>query len=187
MNPHIEKVGTDEFGNTYYRTPDKYHTAGGAAADPGGLGDIFGLDLSSLSDWFGGDLSGLGDLFNPDGLLAIDPSGVADFLGVERLAKRIDDSADEGVSHRHPQQLAGGRDRVPLVDGRVIAEDHHADRRLLQVERHPLDAALERDHLAGHDAGQAVDARNAVADLKHVPHLGPSDLGGELLDLTLND
>ena len=51
----------------------------------------------------------------------------------------------------------------------------------------PLDAVLERDHLAGHDSGEAVDPRDAVADLEHVPHLGPGDLGRELLDLTLDD
>ena len=51
----------------------------------------------------------------------------------------------------------------------------------------PLIAVLERDHLAGHDAGEAVDPGDAVADLEHLPHLGPGDLGRELLDLTLDN
>ena len=36
----------------------------------------------------------------------------------------------------------------------------------------PLDAVLERDHLAGHHAREAVDPRDAVADLEHAADLG---------------
>ena len=35
--------------------------------------------------------------------------------------------------------------------------------------------------------GKAIDPRDAVADLEHLPHFGPGDLGRELLDLTLDD
>ena len=56
-----------------------------------------------------------------------------------------------------------------------------------RLNARPLDAVLERDHLAGHHAGEAVDPRDAVADLEHPADLGPGDLGLELLDLTLND
>ena len=69
----------------------------------------------------------------------------------------------------------------------VVAQDDHADGRLFEVERQPLDAVLERDHLAGHHAREAVDPGDAVADLEHLPDLGPGDLGLELLDLTLDD
>ena len=69
------------------------------------------------------------------------------------------------------EQLAGRGDRVALVDPGVVAQDDDAHRRLFEVERDPLDAVLERDHLAGHDAGEAVDPRDAVADLEHLPHL----------------
>ena len=46
-----------------------------------------------------------------------------------------------------------------------------------RLQRDPLDAVLEVDHLAGHDAGEAVDAGDAVADLEHLADLGPRDLG----------
>ena len=43
-----------------------------------------------------------------------------------------------------------------------------------RLKARPRDAgARELDHLAGHDAGQAVDAGDAVADLQH-----PADLAG---------
>ena len=35
--------------------------------------------------------------------------------------------------------------------------------------------------------GQAVNPRDAVADLEHLPHFAAGDFGRELLDLTLDD
>ncbi|WIM88322.1 hypothetical protein PT015_02070 [Candidatus Mycobacterium wuenschmannii] len=60
-----------------------YDTAGGAATDPGGLGDLLGMDFSSLGDWFGSSVDGLGNLFDPSGLLGIDPGAFADFVGFD--------------------------------------------------------------------------------------------------------
>ena len=108
-------------------------------------------------------------------------------LLVDRLAQRVDHAADHRLADRHAEQRAGRRDRVSLFDPGVIAQDHHADRRLFEVERDPLDAVLERHHLAGHQAREAVDPRDAVADLEHLPHFAARDLGGELLDLTLDN
>ena len=51
----------------------------------------------------------------------------------------------------------------------------------------PLDAVGELDHLAGHDAGQAVDAGDAVADLEHPADLADVDLGPVTADLFLDD
>ena len=68
----------------------------------------------------------------------------------------------------------------------VVAQHDHADGRIFQVQRDSLDAVLEGDHFAGHDAGEPVDPRDAVTDLEHVPYLGTRDLGRELLDLTLD-
>ncbi len=63
-------------------------------------------------------------------------------------------------------------DLVALGDLEVVAEDDDADRVLFEVEGQAAHAgAGELDHLAGHDAGQAVDAGDAVADLEH-----PADL-----------
>ena len=58
----------------------------------------------------------------------------------------------------------------------VVAQDDDADRVLFEVEGQAVDAAGELDHFAGHDAGQAVDARDAVADLEHAPDLADVDL-----------
>ncbi len=99
----------------------------------------------------------------------------------------VDDAADHRFADRHAEQLAGRRDRVAFLDPGVLAEDHHADGRLFEVQRDPLDAVLERHHLAGHQPGEAVDARDAVADLEDLAHLAPRDLGRELLDLTLDN
>ena len=41
----------------------------------------------------------------------------------------------------------------------------------------PLMPFFEGDHLAGHHSGEAVNPRDAVADLEHLPDLGPGDLG----------
>ena len=108
-------------------------------------------------------------------------------LVVDRLAQRVDHAADHGVADRHAEQLAGRRDGLPLVDAEVVAQDDDADGRLFEVEGQPADAVLEADHLAGHDAREAVDAGDAVADLQHAPDLGPVTSGLELLDLALND
>jgi hypothetical protein len=44
----------------------------------------------------------------------------------------------------------------------------------------------ELDHLAGHDAGQAVDAGDAVADLEHLPRLARADAVAVARDFLLN-
>ena len=77
---------------------------------------------------------------------------------VQRVAQRVDHAAEHGVADRHGEQPAGAADLVALVDREEVAEDDHADRVLFQVEGQPVDAAGELDHLAGHHAGQAVDA-----------------------------
>ena len=86
---------------------------------------------------------------------------------VQRIAQRVDHPAQHGVAHRHAQQPAGAADLVALVDRQVVAEDDHAHRVLFEVEGQAEDAAGELDHLAGHHAGQAVDAGDAVAHLDH--------------------
>ena len=58
---------------------------------------------------------------------------------------------------------AGPLDGVLLEAVDVVAEDDHPDVVLLEVEGHAAEAAGEDDHLPGLDAGQAVDAGNAVA------------------------
>ena len=98
------------------------------------------------------------------------------------------DAANHCGSDRHFEQCAGRSHFVAFDDFQVVAEDDDADRTLFQIERQPADlGAGEFDHLAGHDAGQAVDAGDAVPDFQHFPHLTGFDLLAVLLDLLLED
>src|SRR5207245_6829385 len=109
-------------------------------------------------------------------------------FGVERIAQRIDDAADDGVTDRHAEQVAGASDLVAFDDFQVLAEDDDADRILFEVEGESANPrARELDHLAGHDAGQAVDASDAVADFEHAAHLAGLEMGAILVDLTLEN
>jgi hypothetical protein len=70
--------------------------------------------------------------------------------------------------------LSGAAHLVAFGDLEVVAEDDDADGVLFEVERlavdrPPLRGGGELDHLAGHDAGQPVDAGDAVADLDTRP------------------
>ena len=85
-------------------------------------------------------------------------------LAVERLAQRIHHAADQRFAHGH------GHDRVRALDGVAFlqfgrfAEQHRADLVFFQVQRDAEDVVREREHFAGHDLFQAVNARDAVAD-----------------------
>ncbi len=97
-------------------------------------------------------------------------------LAVERIAQRIDHAAEHRVADRHAQQLPGAADFVAFVDLQVVAEDDDADRVLFEVEGQADDAAWELDHFAGHHAGQAVDAGDAVAHFEHATDFADVDL-----------
>ena len=87
-------------------------------------------------------------------------------LVVDRLAQGVDDPTDHRRADRDAEELARRGDGLPLADLGEVAEDDDADGRLLEVERQPLDAVLERDHLAVHHAGEAVNPGDPVADLE---------------------
>ncbi len=130
--------------------------------------DLMPVCIGSSTGWRAGDAGG--------DRLEGQRRGLDDrALVVDRLAQRVDHAADHALADRHPQQLAGGGDRIALFDPGVVAQDHHADRRFLEVERDALDAVLELDHLAGHQARQAVDPRDAVADLEHAADFAAGD------------
>ena len=57
-----------------------------------------------------------------------------------------------------------------------------------RLKARPVDAGLgELDHLAGHDAGQAVDAGDAVADLEHPADLADVDAWPGTADLLVEN
>ena len=97
-------------------------------------------------------------------------------LAVERIAERIEHAAEHGIADRHATAACPCSDLVPFVDLEVVAENDDADGVLFEVERQADDAAGELDHLAGHDARQAVDAGDAVADFQHRADFADVDL-----------
>src|SRR5262249_8203921 len=106
-------------------------------------------------------------------------------FAVERIAQRIDHAADHGIADRHAQQTSRAAHLVAFVDGQEVAENDYANRVFFQVEREAVDPVGELDHFAGHDATQAVDARNAVTDLQNASDFADVDLGFVLLNLSL--
>ena len=82
--------------------------------------------------------------------------------------------------------LLPGCQSVAFGDLKVFAEDNDTDRILFEVERQAADAgAREFHHLAGHDAGEAVDARDAIAHFQDAADLAGVDLGPVLVNLRL--
>ena len=108
-------------------------------------------------------------------------------LAIHGVTQRIDHAADHRVAHWHAEKLPGAANFVPLVDRQIVAQNDDADGVLFEVERQADHAAGEADHLAGHHAGEAVHAGDAVAHLEHAAHLAHVDARLVLLDLGLQD
>ena len=105
---------------------------------------------------------------------------------VQRISQRIDHASQHGVADRHREQPAGAVDFVAAVDFQIIAEDDHAHGIFFEVEGQSDDSAGKLDHLARHDAGQAVDAGDAVAHLDHPADLADVDARFELFNFLPN-
>ena len=70
------------------------------------------------------------------------------------------------------------RDLLAGLDAGELAEDDDADLVLVEVEREALRAVLERHELVRHDAGQALDVRDAVGRVDDGADLGRRGAGG---------
>ena len=108
-------------------------------------------------------------------------------LAVERVAERVDDAAEEPLAHGDVHHRAGAADGLALLDVLPLAEEGDADVVLLEVERDADDAVLELEPLEGDAVLEAVDARDAVADLEDGPDLREIGLDVVLLDPLLED
>src|SRR5476651_619041 len=106
---------------------------------------------------------------------------------VDRIAETVDHAAEQALADRNVDDGAGTLDGVAFADRAILAEDHDADVVALEIERHALDAARELDHLAGLDAVETVDARDAVTNGKDLADLGHFGLGAEVGDLLLQN
>src|SRR5208282_6511110 len=106
-------------------------------------------------------------------------------FAVQRLAQRADDAAEETVTDRHGQDLAGAADLLALLDLVELAEDDDADLAHVQVKGQAPNAVLELEQLVGHGRGQSLDPGDAVTAFGHGADLfACGALGLVLLDET---
>ena len=108
-------------------------------------------------------------------------------LAVDGLAEGIDDAADQRRAHRHLRDALGARDGIAFLDLGIVAEEHRAHVVGFEVQHEPEDPARELEQLAGEGVLEAVDARDAVADLDDAPGFLEVDLGLVALQLALDD
>ena len=105
--------------------------------------------------------------------------------------ERVDDAAEQLLADRHLDDAAGALDGVAFADRLELAEERDADVVLLEVEHHADDrlaaGASNSTSSPAMRAGQAVDARDAVADGEHGAGLGDRDLLVVVLDLLADD
>ena len=76
-------------------------------------------------------------------------------LAVDGLAEGVDDPAEQAVADGHREDVAGGLDRLALLDVVAVAEDHGADRLLVEVQGEADGAVLELEQLVDGGVGQA--------------------------------
>src|SRR5690606_34205684 len=108
-------------------------------------------------------------------------------LAVDRIAKAIDDAAEQALADGNVDDGAGALDGVAFLDLGVRAEDHDADVVGFKVQGHALHTIGELDHFTGLDIVEAVDAGDAVADREHRTDFADRGVGPEIGDLVLDD
>src|SRR5207302_8080041 len=108
-------------------------------------------------------------------------------LAVDRIAERIDHTAEQALADRRIDDGASALDGLAFLDLAVGAEDHDTDVVGFEIERHAPGTVLELDHLAGLDVVEPIDAGDAVADGQHLSDFGNLGLLAEILDLVLED
>src|SRR5690606_7044155 len=81
---------------------------------------------------------------------------------VQRAAQRGDDAAEVAVTDGDREHLAGAADLLALLDPVELTQDDDTDLAHVEVQRQAQRAVLEAQQLVRHDAGQALDLRDAV-------------------------
>ena len=108
-------------------------------------------------------------------------------LVVQRPPQRVHDAAQERLADGDFDDATGRLDRVAFLDVAGIAEDDGTHRLFLEVEGHAHHAAGELQQLLRQRVRQAVDLRDAVADLHHGADAARLDGLIELVDGRLDD
>src|SRR6266700_1494521 len=127
---------------------------------------------------------------NDAGRLDVDPLALGRLdraLAVDRIAERIDHTAEQALADRRVDDGAGALDGLAFLDLAVGAENHDADIVGFEIERHAAGAVLELDHLSGLDVVEPIDAGDTVADGQNLSDFGDLGLLAEILDLVLED
>ena len=112
-----------------------------------------------------------------DDRLALDDAGSLELGGarlgrvdlalvVKRAPERVDHAAEELLADGDLEELAGALDLVALDDLVPLAEEHGADVVLLEVEGEARHVMGQLEHLERHAVLEAMDASDAVCDLK---------------------
>ncbi len=104
-------------------------------------------------------------------------------FAIDRVAKAVNNAAQQRFAYRHVNDRLGALDRVAFLDVAVRAEDHDADVIDFKVQRHAPDTAGKLDHFARLDVVEPVHARDPVADAQHAANFGHLGVLPEVLDL----
>src|SRR5438552_2277997 len=93
-------------------------------------------------------------------------------LSIDRNAERIDYPPDHRGTDGHGHDASSALHLVALFDHLIFAEENDADVVLFEVRGETDDVVRELHELAGHDAIEAVHARDAVANSDHSAYFG---------------
>ncbi len=108
-------------------------------------------------------------------------------FAVDRVAKRVNNAAEQLFADGNGHDFAGLADGVTFFNVAVVAENNHTDVVGFKVQRHTFNAVREFNHLAGFDVVEAVNAGNAVTDGNDLTHFGNICLGAEFFNLAFQD
>jgi hypothetical protein len=97
---------------------------------------------------------------------------------VDRVGQRVDHPAEEGVTDRHRQHLAGAVHLLTRLDAGELAQHHDADLPDVEVQGQPEGAVGEPEQLVGHHRGQTLDPGDAVTGLTDPADLLPGGRAG---------
>ncbi len=84
-------------------------------------------------------------------------------FSIDRLAESVDHTANQRFANRNRHDAARALDFVAFPEVLVFAEQHRAHLVFFQVHGNAGNAVGKLDEFAGHDAFQAVDAGDAIA------------------------